>query len=103
MPNIQALIMLLIYNRVKLSTLKFAPSLNWRGELGAHFKLGLSYESIEVEETSNRFINTFYVANGTDNQKDFVGAEATYTYQNKDNEAFPTLGMPVCKLVINLI
>tara|TARA_R110002111_G_scaffold154746_2_gene221580 strand:+ start:20701 stop:24396 length:3696 start_codon:yes stop_codon:yes gene_type:complete len=81
------------YNRVKLSTLKFAPSLNWRGELGAHFKLGLSYESIEVEETSNRFINTFYVANGTDNQKDFVGAEATYTYQNKDNEAFPTLGM----------
>ena len=81
------------YNRVKLSTLKFAPSLNWRGELGAHFKLGLSYESIEVEETNDRFINTFYVANGEDNEKDFVGAEATYSYKNKDNEAFPTLGM----------
>ncbi len=81
------------YNRVKLSTLKFAPSLNWRGELGAHFKLGLSYESIEVEKTTNRFINTFYVTNGTENQKDFVGAEATYSYKNKDNEAFPTLGM----------
>jgi len=81
------------YNRVKLSTLKLAPSLNWRGKTGAHFKLGLSYESIEVEETSDRFINTFFVANGTENQKDFVGADATYTYQNKDNEAFPTLGM----------
>ncbi|GAA4888458.1 metallophosphoesterase [Flaviramulus aquimarinus] len=81
------------YNRVKLSTLKFAPSINWRGELGAHFKLGLSYESIEVEETNNRFINTFYVANGLENQKEFVGAEAMYSYKNKDNEAFPTLGM----------
>ena len=81
------------YNRVKLSIIKFAPSLNWRGELGAHFKLGLSYESIEVEETNDRFINTFYVANGIENQKDFVGADAIYTYQNKDNDAFPTLGM----------
>tara|TARA_R110002050_G_scaffold157357_2_gene285967 strand:- start:26212 stop:29913 length:3702 start_codon:yes stop_codon:yes gene_type:complete len=81
------------YNRVKLSTLKFSSSLNWRGSTGAHFKLGLSYESIEVERTSNRFINTFYVANGLENQKEFIGAEATYSYKNKDNEAFPTLGM----------
>ncbi|WP_332243885.1 metallophosphoesterase [Flavivirga spongiicola] len=81
------------YNRVKLSTLKLAPSLNWRGDLGGHFKLGLSYESIEVEETSDRFINTFYTANGQDNHKDFIGADATYTFENKDNEAFPTLGM----------
>ena len=81
------------YNRVKLSTLKFAPSLNWRGEQGAHFKLGLSYESIEVEETNDRFINDFYATNVIENQKDFVGVEAMYSYQNKDNEAFPTLGM----------
>ncbi len=81
------------YNRVKLSTLKFAPSLNWRGELGAHFKLGLSYESIEVEETSNRFINDFLGVNDIENQKDFVGVDAIYSYQAKDNEAFPTLGM----------
>ncbi|MFI1745248.1 metallophosphoesterase [Thalassobellus sediminis] len=81
------------YNRVKLSTLKFSPSLNWRGSTGAHFKLGLSYESIEVEETSDRFVNDFYIANGMENQKDFLGAEATYNYKNKDNEAFPTLGM----------
>ncbi len=81
------------YNRVKISKLTFAPSLNWRSEQEAHFKVGLSYESIEVEETNNRFINTFYVANGEENQKDFVGAEVMYSYQNKDNKAFPTLGM----------
>ena len=81
------------YNRVKLSTLKFAPSLNWRGDLGAHFKLGLSYESIEVEETSDRFINDFLGGNNIENQNDFLGVEAMYSFRNKDNEAFPTLGM----------
>ena len=43
----------------------------------------LSYESIEVEKTSDRYINTFYVANGEENQEDFVGVEAMYSYQNK--------------------
>jgi hypothetical protein len=81
------------YNRVKLGTLKFSPSLIWRGELGASFKIGLSYESIEVEETIDRFVNTFYVVNGEENHKNFMGAEAYYSYKNKDNEAFPTLGM----------
>ena len=81
------------YNRVKLSTSKFEPSLNWRGDLGAHVKVGLSYESVEVERTNNRFINTFYQANGAETQKDFIGVEAMYSYRNKDNEAFPTLGM----------
>ncbi|MBB5267273.1 metallophosphoesterase [Algibacter amylolyticus] len=81
------------YNRVKLSTIKFAPSLNWRGKFGAHIKLGVSYESIEVEETNNRFINDFYVASGEENQKDFVAVDATYSFRNKDSEAFPTSGI----------
>lgn len=81
------------YNRVRYSTLAFAPSLNWRSELGAHFKLEWDYESIEVEETNNRFINTFYLANGEENQKQFIGVEAAYSYQNKNNQAYPTLGM----------
>lgn len=84
------------YNRVKISKLAFAPSLNWRGEQEAYFKVGLRYESIEVEETRNRFINTFYIANGQEVQKDFVSAEAIYSYENKDNKAFPTLGMQTC-------
>lgn len=80
------------YNRVKLRTLKFSPSLIWKGELGANFKIGLSYESIEVEETTGRFINTFYTINGIENSKNFIGAEVSYSFINKDNRAFPTLG-----------
>ena len=81
------------YNRVKLSTLKFSTSLIWKGELGADFKIRLSYESIEVEETTGRFINTFFNNSGEEKRNDFFGAEASYSFINKDNKAFPTLGM----------
>lgn len=81
------------YNRVRLGTIKLAPSLVWRGQLGSKARAGISYEAIEVEETENRFINTFYQANGAETTQRFVGAHAEYTYSNSDNEAFPTLGM----------
>ena len=81
------------YNRVKLRQMEFSPSLVWRGELGAKVKLGLSYQDISVEETDNRFINTFYQQNGSETNNDFIGAHAGYSYENRDNEAFPTLGM----------
>jgi len=81
------------YNRVKLKALKFSPSMIWRGELGANFKIGLSYESIEVEETTGRFINLFFNDSEEEKSNDFIGAEATYSFINKDNKAFPTLGI----------
>ncbi|MDO6515717.1 metallophosphoesterase [Zobellia uliginosa] len=81
------------YNRVRLQTLKFAPALVWRGQLGGKFRAGVSYESIEVEETDNRFINTYYQANGEETANKFVGVDAEYSYANTDNEAFPTMGM----------
>ncbi len=81
------------YNRVKMQTARFSPSLVWRGEFGSKVRTGISYESMEVEETENRFINTFYVANGEENEKDFLGIEGEYEYANTDNAAFPTLGM----------
>ena len=52
------------YNRVKLRQIDFSPSLVWRGQLGAKVKFGVSYENISVEETNDRFINTFYQENG---------------------------------------
>ncbi len=81
------------YNRVRIETIKFAPSLVWRGRLGAKFKAGLMIESIEVEETADRFVNEFYQENGEETTNRFIGSEAEYTYENKDNQAFPTLGM----------
>ncbi|MCM4166877.1 3',5'-cyclic adenosine monophosphate phosphodiesterase CpdA [Arenibacter antarcticus] len=81
------------YNRVRIEQLTFSPSLVWRGQLGAKFKTGLSLESLEVEETENRFINTYYQANGEENRNNFLGVNASYSYENLDNNAFPTMGM----------
>ena len=81
------------YNRVKLQQVELSPSLVWRGQLGAKVKLGMSYESISVEETENRFINTFYQQNGEETNNDFLGVHAAYSFENKDNNAFPTMGM----------
>lgn len=81
------------YNRVKLQTLRFMPSLIWRGQLGASFQAGLSYESIEVEETEGRFINDAFIGDNVGFKDDFYGVHAKYKYENSDNKAFPTLGM----------
>lgn len=81
------------YNRVRYSTLALSPSLNWRSKLDAHFKWSLHYESIDVEETTGRFVNTFFQDNGAETHQRFFGTDALYTYQNKDNIAYPTLGM----------
>jgi hemolysin activation/secretion protein len=76
-----------------METLRLSPSLVWRGELGSKFRLGVSYETIEVEQTEDRFINTFYQANGLETNNNFFGVDGQYTYENTDNSAFPTMGM----------
>lgn len=80
------------YNRVKIRTFKAMPSLIWRGEQGGSFKVGLFFESNEVEETSGRFINQF-IPNNTEINDEFYGIETQYHFENRDNKAFPTLGM----------
>lgn len=83
------------FNRVKIRTIKFAPSLVWRGFMGSKVRLGVSYENYDVEETQGRFIEGFFTGSGRDTQQDFLGADVEYTYSNTDNEAFPTMGMAI--------
>ncbi len=79
------------YHRVRLSTYAVSPSIKWKGRMGAEFKIGGLFESIEVEDTKNRFINTLpYVL---DKRKNYAGFHTSYQYENFDNKAFPTLGM----------
>jgi hypothetical protein len=77
------------YNRVKLRKNSIAPYLIWRGKLGGNFRIGASYESIEVDNTNGRYIATTNLTN----KNTFLGAEAHYNFENQDNKAFPTLGM----------
>jgi hypothetical protein len=81
------------YNRVKIRKFTLAPSLIWRGQLGAYFKFGVSYESIDVEETEDRFINAYYMASNRNNENEFIGVAMGYGYSIKDHRAFTTLGM----------
>ena len=80
------------YNRVRLKIFKFSPYLAWRGQLGASLKVKAIFESIEVEETQGRYINQF-IGDNVDVSNSFVGAEAVYSFENKDDDAFPTLGL----------
>jgi len=79
------------YHRVRLSTYAANPSLKWNGRMGAKFKIGGIVESIEVEKTENRFINSIdYLL---DKRKTYIGAKTSYLYENYNNNAFPTTGM----------
>ncbi|GGW47062.1 metallophosphoesterase [Arenibacter certesii] len=87
------------YNRVRIEQFSFSPSLVWRGHLGAKFRAGLSLETLEVEETVDRFVNTFYQANGEESRNSFLGVNAGYSFESLDNNAFPTMGMSTELLV----
>lgn len=79
------------YHRVRTSAHGVYPSLKWIGRTGGQFSFGALYESVEVEKTEGRYIETLpYV---TDERQNYLGAQASYKYENKDNEAFPTLGL----------
>jgi len=80
------------FNRVKLRTIKIAPSLIWRGSTGASLKTAISYESVEIEDTEGRFINDYLNTTEEINQN-FFGIDTKYHFENHDNKAFPTLGM----------
>ena len=84
------------YNRVKIRTFRISPSLIWRGQLGASFKIAGFYESNEIDKTSGRFVELPNIVPSTVfDKQDFYGAEIKYHFENVDNKAFPTLGMEV--------
>jgi hypothetical protein len=80
------------FNRVKIRAFSISPSLIWKGQYGSNFKIGLDYESYEVERTEGRFINTI-IGDNQEVSNSFYGANAQYKYQVQDNKAYPTLGM----------
>ncbi len=80
------------YNRVRLKKIGISPYMVWRGQMGSSLKISGFYEVLEVEETEGRFINQF-IGDNVDVSNNFIGSEMVYSYINKDNDAFPTLGM----------
>ncbi len=84
------------FNRVRIRKWNAAISLIWRGRDGGYFQFKPLLESFEVENTEGRFVNTFFNSNSTVfDQQTYAGAEITYQFKNKNDLAFPTLGMDV--------
>jgi hypothetical protein len=81
------------YNRVRIRTAYFSPSLIYRGYYGSTLSLGVQYENIEVEKTTGRFISEVPVSPKVFDGQGFYGAEASYAYTNFDNTAMPRKGV----------
>jgi len=79
------------YYRVRVSARAIYPSLLWKGRMGAQLNLGGILEGVEIENTVDRFINT--VPDLPTGRQYYLGVQASYVYENYDNNAFPTLGM----------
>ena len=80
------------YNRVRKSVYSVGPSLIKYGEYGSRVSLSVNYQSIEIENTQDRFINEFFQTNAQPDRDEFITTEFNYSFNNADNDAFPSLG-----------
>lgn len=82
------------YYRVKKEERSFYPSLLKRLRGGSIFKISGIFESIEIEDTPNRFINNFdNQPTAIFNRNYFWGGELNFNHNRIDNSSFPTKGM----------
>lgn len=82
------------YNRVRLQMIKVEPALKKVGRYGSEVLFKASFESIEVEETTDRFINIPGIVNpDVFEYQQFAGGKLQYSFENYDNNSNPTLGM----------
>jgi hypothetical protein len=82
------------YNRVKVKEFGFAPSLVWKEKDGSNLSFGLSYKSIEVEDTQGRFVyNNNELPPTIFESNQYIGVNSKYQFENYDNKAYPTTGM----------
>lgn len=78
---------------MKIQNLSFSPSLIRKGRYGTQIKFGVDLEQIKVDDTADRFVLVSEDLNPSvfDN-KYFGTVNLGYSYDNYDNQAFPTLG-----------
>lgn len=87
------------FNRVKTSIKSGKIGIVKNGEFGSRLAITAGIETVEVENSSDRFISEFFTAfPDTFENNTFVNAEVDYSYSNFDNPANPTRGT-VFKLV----
>lgn len=82
------------YNRVRISQVKFAPSISKKSWLNIQHQFQLTFEHSEVQKNEDRFVMVSKDINPeVFNGQQFGGANYTFSFKNSDSNAFPTLGM----------
>ncbi|ALM48589.1 metallophosphoesterase [Flavobacterium psychrophilum] len=82
------------YNRVKLQVFRVAPSFFKQGRNGSTVEFQAPFETIEVDGTSNRFVNQpGAISESLLEHRQYGGLSAKYSYVNFDNKSLPGLGM----------
>jgi hypothetical protein len=82
------------YNRVRIKMFKVLPSIKKIGKYGSEIQLQTSFERIDVEETSDRFITVDATMNPAVFQtQQFAGAMLKYSFENYDIRSLPTIGV----------
>lgn len=81
------------YNRVRVREFQLNPSLVYRAYGGSQFSFGLGYESIEVENTQNRYVeNSSQLPSYIFKTNQFGSINTKFEFENYDNKAYPTIG-----------
>ena len=83
------------YNRARIRQWNAAISLNWRGRNGGHFQFKPLIESFKIENTEDRFIATLNSSSTVFENQTYGGLETSYSFENRNNGAFPTLGLDI--------
>ena len=83
------------FNRVSIREWSAAISLIWKGRDGGSFYFKPLIETFEVENVADRFINFLPANSSLFEEQTYVGAEVDYSYKNKDDAAYPTMGLDV--------
>lgn len=82
------------HNRIRISKFFAGTFIQWKSDLDAKIKLGVRYQTIQVENTVNRFVRSQFSANNAIfEHQEFINAEGSFQFENIDNRAFPTMGM----------
>ncbi|SHI55655.1 Outer membrane protein assembly factor BamA [Mesonia phycicola] len=82
------------FNRTKISKVGASIGLVRESPFGSYFGYKASFESVEVDQTSGRFIDQYFANNANVfERKYFAGLDATYRYESYDDVLNPTNGM----------
>ncbi|WP_055444868.1 hypothetical protein [Lacinutrix himadriensis] len=83
------------FNRVSIRKWSAAVSLIWEGKYGGSFYFKPLVESFEVENVADRFINALPANASLFEKQTYLGSEVNYSFKNKNDIAYPTLGLNV--------